>query len=641
MSDKVLPWFIEDPLEALEAYKRADSYVCLDFETSNKDFGSAVDPDNQIVLACWTVHTPDGVVRKHHYGNEYDQYELYNDIKKADFLLAWNAKFELGWLKRMGMELRDILVFDGYLAEWVIQSNRRTINPLNLEDTASRYGVGAKQSRVKWLIDKGICPSEIPREWLTDYCFIDVDLTDAIFPKQMEVLLRDNLLHLVLTRNLCCPVLADMEFNPQELDKQEVRKVYEQTLNEFQALENALGTFTGGVNLSSSKQKVEFFYEKMGFKVPTLKGKPMLTKKGVPSTDQKALAMLKPKNKKQAEFLKMYKARNKLSSLLSKNLAFFKACVDELDGKFYGIFNQGFTDTGRLSSSGRKVELKAFGEPKAPQLQNLPRQYKYLFTAHDDDEEVWAFDMAQLEFRVAAQLGQDPVATQEIIDGVDIHTYTGQVLTDNGEPGFAEMNPKERRQASKANTFQPLYWGRGSTPAQNAYAEFFWNKYRGIYDEQASWVNAVVNQKWFTAPYGMRFYFPQAKMTATGWVTDSNKIANYPVQGLATGEMVPIALVHFWHRTRDMDVELFNTVHDSIVFRAKKMDVDAQQRLKDIIVQSSTFDVFRILNDVYNFSFTVPLGVGLKIGPAWDVSDKEEIWNVSPDGEVKYTVKEN
>ena len=104
--------------------------------------------------------------------------------------------------------------------------------------------------------------------------------------------------------------------------------------------------------------------------------------------------------------------------------------------------------------------------------------------------------------------------------------------------------------------------------------------------------------------------------------------------------MVPIALVHFWHRTRDWPVWLFNTVHDSIVFRTKKMDQDAQQELKEIIVQSSTHDVFRFLNDVYKFSFSVPLGVGLKIGPAWDVSDKEEVWNVSSDGTVVYSVKD-
>lgn len=633
-----LPWFVADPMSAIQAYKSTTNYICLDFETSNKDFGSAVDPENFIVLACWDVVTPDGVVRKSHFGDEYSQQELEKDVLASQFVVAHNAKFELGWLKRSGIDLHDVLVFDTYLAEWVIQSNRRNTNLLNLNDTAKRYGFGTKLDIVSYLIDKGICPSEIPKEWLEEYCFKDVELTRLVFEKQIEVLEEQGLWAMVLTRNLCCPVLTDMEFNPQHLDKAEVNKLYERTLNEFQQIENELGTFTGGINLSSPKQKVEFFYETMGFDMPRdTRGNIIATAKGQPKTDVDTLSLLKPKNKKQQLFLELQKKRGKLNAFLTKNLNFFKACVDELDGVFYGIFNQGFTDTGRLSSSGRKVLLKAFKQPKAPQLQNLPRDSKYLFTTHNEDEEVWAFDMAQLEFRVAAQLGHDDVATQEIIDGVDIHTFTGDVLTQNGEKGFAEMDVKTRRQASKPNTFQPLYWGRGKTRAQNAYAEFFWDKYDDIYEEQARWVHETANKKWFTSPYGMRFYFPHAKMTKTGWVEGSNQIANYPIQGLATGEMVPIALIHFWHYTRDMPVQLFNTVHDSIVARVKKA-VDKGQ-LKNIIVQASTHDVFRFLNDVYNYQFTVPLGVSCVIGPAWDVGDVEMVWDVSHDGSVKYKEK--
>lgn len=634
-----LPWFLEDPLLAIQTYKNPKHYVVLDYETSNKDFGSAVDPDNFIVLACWDV-VKDGVVtRKSHFGDEYDQAELEKDVREASFVVAHNAKFELGWLKRMGIDLHDVLVFDTYLAEWVIQSNRWKTKGLNLNDTAARYGFGTKLDIVSYLIDKGICPSEIPKEWLEEYCFKDVELTRLVYEAQIKVLEEQGLWAMVLTRNLCCPVLTDMEFNPQHLDKEEVNKLYERTLNEFQQLENELGTFTGGINLNSPKQKVEFFYETMGFDPPKdKKGNIISTKSGQPSTDADTLALLKPKNKNQARFLELQTRRGKVNAFLTKNLNFFKACVDELGGQFYGIFNQGFTDTGRLSSSGRKVKLKAFKQPKAPQLQNLPRDSKYLFTTHNDDEEVWAFDMAQLEFRVAAQLGHDDVATQEIIDGVDIHTFTGDVLTQNGEKGFAEMNPKVRRQASKPQTFQPLFWGRGKTKAQNAYAEFFWDKYDDIYAEQSRWVNETANKKWFRAPYGMRFYFPNAKMSKTGWVEGSNQIANYPIQGLATGEMVPIALIHFWHYTRYMPVQLFNTVHDSIVSRVNK-SVDKDE-LKKIIVQASTHDVFSFLNHVYDYEFTVPLGVGLKIGKAWDVADVEEIWNVDSKGNVTYTTKE-
>lgn len=453
-----LPWFVADPLKALEVYRNPENVVFLDFETTNLDFGSAVNPDNQIVLACWDVVAPEGVVTKHKFGDEYNQEELFNDVMEADFIVSHNAKFELQWLRRMGVDLHDVFVFDTYLAEWVIQSNRRLQNLLNLEDTARRYGLGTKRSMVSYLIDKGICPSEIPQEWLLDYCYQDVLLAREVYKKQIDVLVKEDLLHLAFTRNLCCPVLADMEFSPQHLDKEEVLRLYEQKVNEFQKLENELGTFTGGINLNSPKQKIEFFYETMGFDPPKDKRGNIITtgKSQQPSTKADVLAMLKPKNKRQELFLSLQAVRGKLNALLTKNLSFFKACVEELDGKFYGIFNQGFTDTGRLSGSGRKVRLKAFKEEKGPQTQNLPRELKYLFTTHADDEDVWSMDGAQLEFRVAADLGNDAVAIEEIENGVDIHTFTGQVLTANGEPGFKDMDVKERRQASKPQTFQPL-----------------------------------------------------------------------------------------------------------------------------------------------------------------------------------------
>lgn len=633
------PWFMQDPLAAIEVYKKADNYVTLDFETTNIDFGSAVDPENRLLLACWDVVKDGKLTRKSKWGDEYEMAELEADIKAADFIVPFNAKFELGWLRRCGLELHDILVFDPYLAEWVIQSNRRNQNPLNLNDTAERYGMGQKLDRVSYLIGKGICPSEIPMEWLEEYCFKDVELTRKVFDAQREVLEELNLWHLALTRNITVPVLTDMEFSSQQLVKEDVNELYEQKVNEFIELENKLGTFSDGINLNSPKQKAEFFYEKMGFAPPKNKrGEPITTASGQLATDANTLAMLKPKNKKQKEFLELYARRNKLNTELTKNLSFFKAAVDELDGKFYGIFNQGFTDTGRLSSSGRKVYTEMLGKEAGPQLQNLPRAFKYLFGTHNEDEEVWSWDGAQLEFRVAAQLGNDDVATEEIVDGVDIHTVTGQVLADAGEPGFKDMDPATRRQASKGQTFQPLFLGRGNTKAQNEYAKFFWNKYDDIYQMQQDWIAQCVQNKYYITPYGMRFYFPRARMSASGWVEGSNQIANYGIQGFATGEIMPLALTFAWHYTRGKKVEIFNTVHDSIVARVHK-DVD-KDWLKRVVVQSMTHDVFEWLSNVYNYEFDkVPLGVGLKIGEAWDVADVEMVWDVTPDGVETYKEK--
>ena len=51
-----LPWFVENPRQALEVYKDPQRYVSLDFETTAKEYGSALVPDNRILLACWELH---------------------------------------------------------------------------------------------------------------------------------------------------------------------------------------------------------------------------------------------------------------------------------------------------------------------------------------------------------------------------------------------------------------------------------------------------------------------------------------------------------------------------------------------------------------------------------------------------------
>lgn len=373
-----LPWFVDDPLAAMAAYRKPRTFVALDFETTNNEFGSALNPDNHIVLACWEVATVvDGkehITPKYVWGDEYSLAELEEDINNADFVVAHNAKFELQWLKRCGLELRDILVFDTFLAEWVIAGNRggQAGWELNLDDTAARYGLPPKLSAAKLMLDAGIDTVDIPREYLLPYCFRDVQLTRLLFKKQMKVLEEQRLLHLALTRNLCCAVLADLEFNGAELDPVRVKQEYDKSVEEFREVDALLNRFTKGVNLSSTKQLGEYLYGELGFPVPKdHRGRPILTSKGAYKTDVKTLDKLKATTKEQEEFITLYKKRNSLDSLISKNLEFFKLVCDEKAGKFYGNINQGFTQTHRLASTGRPILFSGTKRPRGKLMPHL------------------------------------------------------------------------------------------------------------------------------------------------------------------------------------------------------------------------------------------------------------------------------
>ena len=643
-----LPWFLDDPQRALEVYKNPQRYVSLDFETTAKEYGSALVPENQILLACWEVHdlVEGTVTKKHKWGDEYDMAELEADIRSAQFVVAHNAKFELQWLRRAGLDLHDILVFDTYLAEWVIAGNRggQPGWELNLDATAKRYGIGQKAVAAKRLIDAGVDPEDIPREILQPYCHQDVHLCNEIYKRQIKKLIADGLLHLVLTRCLTAAALADIEFAGAQLDKQRVLETYEQTVNEFNELEDKLAEFTGGINLASPIQLSDYLYGKLGFPPPVdFKGKPLLTKKGKYKTDAKTLDKLKASTPEQAEFIKLYKQRNRLDSLLTKNLLFFKLVCEQQDGVFHGNVNQGFTQTHRLASTGRPKLFAGQKVPRGTQFQNMPRVYKSLFKAHDPDYLDCEADGAQLEFRVAVALSRDPVGIDMIVHGSDVHADTAKVYVDwnaanrnQQHPDFIGLDYKAARQPAKAQTFKPTFGGRGQHPAEQEYCKFFREKYNVLAKTQQDWTYEVLDSGKLRTPYGMIFHWPGTTMGRSGYIDNTTSIYNYPIQGLSTGEIIPIALVYFWHRVRYLRVVIWNTIHDSIASRVHREDVE---KYKEVSKRAFTRDVYNYLSNVYNFEFCLPLGVGVKVGEHWGESEVEEIWEVSPDGNETYKCK--
>lgn len=438
-----LPTFLNNHL----IYYERVPYLVLDFETTNEEFGSALVPSNRIVCACWRFIEADGTITvKQAVGGELDMRELVEDVGRAAFVVAQHAKFELQWLKRCGVDLRKVLPFCTKLAAWVLDGNKKL--PHGLNDLAARWIGDQKDNLVSRMIKMGIPTEDIGLKWLVKYCHKDVALTHAVFLRELRELKETNQVHLVHLRNLTCACLADIEFNGMCLDPERVGEEYSTTLAKQQELKKELDELCGGINLNSTKQLATLLYEGLGFAAPRTRwGKPLLTDSGKLPTDADTIESLKATTKQQRTFLELFKAYRKASSLLSKNLDFFQKVINERGGIFYGSFLQGSTATGRLSASGRKMEFED-GTEKGCQFQNMPRQYKKLFRARKAGGLVAECDGAQLEFRTAAGMAGDPVALQEIVDEVDIHSITAATLTAAGEP--------TERQEAKASTFKPL-----------------------------------------------------------------------------------------------------------------------------------------------------------------------------------------
>lgn len=632
MNEHLIPLFVQ--LENPADVYINGSYVALDFETDETQMGSALVDSNDVVLSCWSIYR-DGVEvkRKEIWGGIYSLQELLDDIHSVDFLLAFNAKFELQWLKRAGLELRDVLVFDPMLAQWVLDGNRKGKGyARSLKALARKYGTVQKIDIVGKLLDLGVPTRDINENWLLEYCYRDVDAMVSIFEKQKRVITERGVWHLVHTRNLTCPALADIEFAGMELDPERVRTTYNAAQAKIEELGTVLAEMTGGINLGSPKQLGVYLYDVLKFaEAKDYKGKPIRTGSGEKSTAATTIAILKPTTEEQKKFLTLYKEYNKVVSLVEKNLDYFKLVCDNRDARFLGQIKQNSVGTHRLASQGfkdkfevsRKVDKKGNVKikyvEKGIQLQNIPREYKGLFYAKDDDYVICSYDSSQVEFRVAVDMGHDLVGYEEVTNGVDIHSFTAKVLTEAGEP--------TSRQDAKAKTFRPLYGGGSGSPALQDYCVYFKNKYEGISAMQHGWALKCAAAKEYSTPYGMTFYFP-AEVRRNGSISYQTNIYNYPIQGFATGEIIPIALVYFWHKTRELRCTIFVTIHDSIDARVHKDDVDEVTMLAKECLTTNVYEHLRV---VYKYEMKTPLGLGAKAAKHWG-EGKELKWDIFPDG---------
>lgn len=621
MNEHLIPWFVklEDPSQV---YCHG-SFVALDFETDEVQNGSALVESNDVVLACWSVYR-DGieVKRREIWGGIYSLQELIDDIHSVDFLLAYNAKFELQWLKRAGMELRDVLVFDPMLAQWVLDGNRKGKGyARSLKALARRYGTVQKIDIVGKLLELGVPTRDINEIWLEEYCYRDVDAMVEVFIKQRKVLQERGVWHLVHTRNLTCSVLADIEFAGLDLDPERVNTEYSKALAKLEELGIELTEMSGGINLGSPKQLAVYLYDTLKFEeVRDHRKKPIRTASGAKATSAPVLAKLVATTQEQERFLKLYKEYNKMGSLVEKNLEYFKLVCEHQGGRFYGQIKQNSTGTHRLASSGFKTIFPGTKKAKSVQLQNVPRELKSLFFAAHEDYVICSYDSSQVEFRVAVDMGHDLVGYEEVINGVDIHSFTAKVLSEAGEP--------TTRQEAKAKTFRPLYGGGSGSPALQEYCVYFKDKYEGISGMQAGWALKCADAKEYKTPYGMTFYFDAEVSKRSGYISYTTSIYNYPIQGFATGEIIPIALVYFWHKTRELRCDLFVTIHDSIDARVHKDDVEQVTLLAK---ECLTMDVYSHLSVVYKYEMKTPLGLGAKAAKHWG-EGKELKWDIFPDG---------
>ena len=265
-------------------------------------------------------------------------------------------------------------------------------------------------------------------------------------------------------------------------------------------------------------------------------------------------------------------------------------------GFIHPNFNQCVTATGRLSSS-------------RPNFQNMPRGSTFpareAIVSRHEGGYILEGDYSQLEFRVAGFLSKDPVIYEEVESGFDVHSYTAEIM------GVS-------RQDAKAHTFKPLYGGVLGTNREMAYYSAFRNKYQGVTTWHDKLQEEAVTKKIITLPSGREYAFPYAKYTRYGTTVGATSIKNYPVQGFATADLLPLALIRLHKCLKAMvkpkpQSRIINTVHDSII-----MDVHPDEKNTMIeLLKRSMLCIPEECSTVFGVTFDMPIDIEMKIGTDW------------------------
>jgi DNA polymerase-1 len=225
-------------------------------------------------------------------------------------------------------------------------------------------------------------------------------------------------------------------------------------------------------------------------------------------------------------------------------------------------------------------------------------------------------DVKGLEVVVAAELSQDRVLMQEIIDKVDIH--------ERNRDRFKLGEGKSGRLIAKIFKFRLIYGGSAYSYAHDSdfmgvsSSEKFWqgivdeyyDKYRGVRKWHNRLIETAKRDKRLEIPSG-RFFpiVPDPKKREPWPIT---VIKNYPVQGFGA-DLVMLARLQAAKllKERQLSGLLISTIHDSIIADCPKEEVEEIGRILNQAVE----DIPMLCKKTFGYAFGLPMTAEVQYGP--------------------------
>jgi DNA polymerase-1 len=592
------------------------------------------------------------------YGHYYDSKGLEgqldvvrNTCDKASLVIGHNVKFDLLYIYR-DTSNKLPRIWDTQLAAYLLSGQKHMYASLD-ELTAEYVGKHAlKDDKIKAYWKAGIQTEDIPKAELLDYLKGDVENTAAIFEAQWAEAEAQDILPLMFTQMDALRATIEMNRNGMRVDWDYVYKQRDAYALVLEAAQDTVKTFAPDLDTASPKQLSLYFFggeekyverELVGQykngkdkyknveKTRKVVGKydPIgeMGKSGYYSTDDSVLKQLAVKGDAIADTLLIIREASKIKDTYYEGLLSLRFPDDNI----YPNLNHCATKTGRLSSTN-------------PNLQNqtdtgdVKRAYVSRYGANGN---VLELDYSQLEMVALAYLANDTTLIDDINNGRDMHRELYKEM-------YGRYPTDKERKPFKRFSFLLVYGGGASTlMAQSGcdratakrFINTFYSRYKGVkrYHEEIvakAEKEAVVSYDpdksgpqytyFHSSPTGRHYIFNKYPNEYKGGLSFSpTELKNWPIQGFATGDVVPMMVGILLRNLEDAgltpDVKLVMTVHDSVV-----LDVPIDKLEECATLAKQTLESAPLhLKSIFNIDFPCKLGVGVEAGINWQ--DKEEI----------------
>jgi DNA polymerase I len=506
-----------------------------------------------------------------------------------------DLKFDAIVLERNGVTLGG-LETDTMLTSYLIDSSRaeHLLEDLALEHVSYK---ALKEEDVCGRGVKAVSLADIPVEGVLDYAAERADLVGQLAPIFRGLLVKEDLTRVYeeLERPLI-PVLVDVEragirINGPALAAQSQRLDADIVRRSKEIYEAAGGEF----NINSPKQLAEVLFDKMQLPVLKRTGTSRAPSTAVEVLEELALAHDLPR---------MILEWRSLMKLKGTYIDALPQLVNPATGRVHTCFNQAVAATGRLSSSD-------------PNLQNIPiktelgREIRGAFIAERGHVLISA-DYSQIEFRVLANMSEDPVLVAAFREGADFHERTATKIfgADSGR------DPHQLRSIAKMVNYALLYGKSAFTLSKDIgvsqeEAQKFIDSYFAGFPNVRAYIDRTLEEGRATGivktMFGRRRLVPE--LTSRNYQVRSaaeRMAVNMPIQGSAADilKKAMIAVHAGLPKVAGGHARMILTVHDELLFEAPRETADETAAAVRDLMESAV-------------ELNVPLTVDVGVGENW------------------------